>query len=110
MQRLREELRQLHDKPADFTPPEIKARELEAQTAAEEKAKVRKKAIMVVDLNKLIEQLSARGFTLTYNCSHCGAPLRIDGKTKVDTVKVCPNCGSGIEAIDLAKFIESYLS
>ena len=104
MQQLREELRQLHDKPADFTPPEIKAREREAQTAAEEKA------IMVVDLNKLIEQLSARGFTLTYNCSHCGAPLRIDGKTKVDTVKVCPNCGSGIEAIDLAKFIESYLS
>jgi len=106
VEELREELPQLHDKPWDHAPPHM----IEMWTREKEKVKAREKAIVVVDLNKLIQQLSEGGFTISYHCSYCGAPLQIDGETKVEAIKVCSHCGSRIEAIDLARFIESYLS
>jgi len=68
------------------------------------------RTVVSVNLNRLLQQLGERGFTVTYHCSNCGAPLRIDAETKVEAVKSCSHCGSRIEAINLANFIKSSLS
>lgn len=56
------------------------------------------------DLNNLIKQLVDRGQTVTYHCCHCGNPLRIGAKS-TEVLKICPNCGHSLEAIDMAKLI-----
>jgi DNA-directed RNA polymerase subunit RPC12/RpoP len=70
----------------------------------------KKREIVMLDLNALIRQLGERGFTVTYRCSHCGAPVSISGETKAEAVQYCSHCGSRIETIDLANFIKKYLS
>jgi len=80
------------------------------EKAGEIRRKARQVAEVRVDLNNLIRQLGERGFTITYHCSHCGAPLRIDAETEVEAIKSCRHCGSRIEAIDLAHFVKSFLS
>ena len=63
-----------------------------------------------VDLNQLIRQLSEKGFTLTYHCSNCGAPVKVDAKTNADSLKFCSHCGSQIQTIDISNFVKKYLS
>jgi len=70
----------------------------------------KKREIVALDLNALIRQLGERGFTITYSCSHCGAPVSISGETKTEAIQYCSHCGSRIETIDLARFIKKYLS
>jgi DNA-directed RNA polymerase subunit RPC12/RpoP len=72
--------------------------------------KAREATVVTVDLNKLIEQLGERGFTITYHCSSCGGPLKIDGETNAQAIKFCSYCGARIETIDLNRFIKSKLS
>lgn len=78
------------------------------EKAAEMRRK--KREIVVLDLNALIRQLGERGFTITYHCAYCGAPLSISGETKAETIQHCSHCGSRIETIDVANFIKKYLS
>lgn len=70
----------------------------------------KKREVITLDLNALIRQLGERGFTITYHCSHCGAPVSISEETKAEAVQYCSHCGSRIETIDLANFIKKYLS
>ncbi|MEM3640584.1 MAG: MFS transporter [Candidatus Bathyarchaeia archaeon] len=70
----------------------------------------KKREVVVLDLNALIRQLGERGFTITYHCSHCGAPVRISGETTAEAIQYCSHCGSRIETIDVANFIKKYLS
>jgi DNA-directed RNA polymerase subunit RPC12/RpoP len=70
----------------------------------------KKREIVTLNLNALIRQLGERGFTITYHCSNCGAPVSISGETKAEAVQYCSYCGSRIETIDLANFIKKYLS
>jgi len=70
----------------------------------------KKREIVALDLNALIRQLGERGFTITYCCSHCGAPVSINGETKTEAIQYCSHCGSRIETIDVASFIKKYLS
>jgi len=60
------------------------------------------------DVDSLIVQLVEKGQTLTYYCCHCGAPLKL-GKTTEEMLKVCPNCGLSLEAVDMAKLIRRHL-
>ena len=80
------------------------------EKAGEMRRKKREATVVRLDLNALIRELAERGFTVTYHCSHCGAPIRVSGETNVEDVKVCSHCGSRIEVIDLARFIRSKLS
>lgn len=80
------------------------------EKAGEIRRKKREVRVVQLDLNQLIRQLGERGFTITYHCSHCGAPLTINAETDIENIKLCSHCGSRIEAIDLARFIKSYLS
>jgi len=80
------------------------------EKAGEMRRKEREATVVHLDLNALIRELAERGFTVTYYCSHCGAPIRVSGETNVEDVKVCSHCGSRIEVIDLARFIKSKLS
>jgi len=80
------------------------------EKAGEMRRKKRETSVVRVDLNDLIRQLGERGFTITYHCSHCGAPLKIGAETEVEAIKFCSHCGSRLEAIDLARFIKSHLS
>jgi len=70
----------------------------------------KKREIVVLDLNALIRQLGEKGFTITYHCAHCGAPVRISGETRAEAIQYCSHCGSLIETIDVANFIKKYLS
>lgn len=88
------------------------ARIYESLDMPEKAAEMRRKKreIVMLDLNALIKQLGERGFTVTYNCAHCGAPVRISGETKAEAIQYCSHCGSRIETIDIANFIKKYLS
>jgi hypothetical protein len=61
------------------------------------------------DLNSLIRQLVDRGQTLTYHCCHCGTPLEVGSKSE-EVLKICPNCGYSLEAIDMAKLINQHMT
>jgi len=61
------------------------------------------------DINKLIRQLVDRGQTLTYHCCHCGTPLEVGAKFD-EVLKICPNCGYSLEAIDMAKLINQHMT
>ena len=80
------------------------------EKAREMRNKKREAKVVQLDLNQLIRQLGELGFTITYHCSHCGAPVSINGETKAESVQYCSHCGSRIETIDLANFIKKYLS
>ena len=80
------------------------------EKAGEMRRKKRKVMVIRLDLNALIRELAERGFTVTYHCSYCGAPIRISGDTDPATIKYCSYCGSKIDVVDLAHFIKSCLS
>ena len=61
------------------------------------------------NLNSLIRQLVDRGQTLTYHCCHCGTPLEVGAKSE-EALKICPNCGYSLEAIDMAKLINQHMT
>jgi DNA repair ATPase RecN len=61
------------------------------------------------NINSLIRQLIERGQTLTYHCCHCGTSLKIGAKS-VEVLRICPNCGYSLEAIDMAKLINQRTS
>lgn len=65
---------------------------------------------VVVDLNKLIQQVRDGGIVAVYRCPHCGGKLKIDKDASVESLKVCEHCGSEIEVMELADFIRTALS
>jgi DNA-directed RNA polymerase subunit RPC12/RpoP len=65
---------------------------------------------VVVDLNKLIQQVKDGGIVAVYRCPHCGGKLKIDKGASVESLKVCEHCGSEIETMDLANFLRTALS
>jgi hypothetical protein len=54
-------------------------------------------------VNALVKLLSQKGMVFTYYCCSCGAPLKIGFNQEI--LKICPNCGYDLTAIDLAKLI-----
>jgi lysine biosynthesis protein LysW len=70
----------------------------------------KEKQVVVVDLNKLIQQVKDGGIAVAYRCPHCGADLKIDKNTSVESLKVCEYCGSEIEVMGLADFLRTALS
>jgi DNA-directed RNA polymerase subunit RPC12/RpoP len=68
------------------------------------------KQVIVVDLNRLIQQVKEDGIVAIYRCPRCGGKLEIDKGTSVESLKVCKYCGSAIEAMDLADFLRTTLS
>lgn len=88
-----------------------KARQLRAkarQLRAKEKQVMVKQ--VVVDLNKLIQQVRDGGIVVVYRCPHCGGKLKIGKRTSVKSLKICEHCGSEIEAMELADFLRTALS
>jgi len=63
-----------------------------------------------VDLNSLLQQVKESGIVVVYRCPHCGGKLKISKETSVESVKVCVNCGSEVEAMELADFLKTALS
>jgi len=66
--------------------------------------------VVVVDLNKLIQQVKNGGIVVAYRCPNCGGKLEIGKDTSAESLKVCKYCGSQIEAMDLANFLRTALS
>jgi hypothetical protein len=54
-------------------------------------------------VNALVKLLSRKGMVFTYYCCSCGAPLKIGFNQEI--LKICPNCGYDLTAINLAKLI-----
>ena len=61
------------------------------------------------DIKSLIRQLVDRGQTLTYHCYNCGTPLKVGAKSE-EVLKICPNCGHSLKAIDMAKLIHQHMT
>ena len=70
----------------------------------------KEKKVVVVDLNKLIQQVKDGGIVMVYRCPHCSGKLKIGKDTSVESLKVCEYCGSTIKAMDLADFLRTALS
>jgi DNA-directed RNA polymerase subunit RPC12/RpoP len=70
----------------------------------------KEKEVIIVDLNKLIQQVKDGGIVVIYRCPHCNAPLKISKDTNVESLRVCEHCGSEIEAVDVADFLRTALS
>jgi DNA-directed RNA polymerase subunit RPC12/RpoP len=69
-----------------------------------------KKQVVIVDLNKLLEQVKDGGIVVVYRCPHCGGKLEIGKGASVESLEVCKYCGSEIKAMDLADFLRTALS
>lgn len=77
---------------------------------AEEKKIVIKNTQVKVDLNSLLQQIQNGGLVVMYRCPHCNAPLKIDEKTKIRSLKICEHCETPFEAIDIAGILNRALS
>lgn len=77
------------------------------EKADEVRKKVKKSAVVSLDVDALIGQLVERGQTLTYFCCHCGAPLKVGAKHEVQ--KSCSKCHYDLSAIDMARLINQHL-
>ena len=103
----------------NLTPAKVGFNEyfVEAETckdfSTEKKGSPKKKDKEVTQTQKeaaaLAKNLSEKGQTLTYYCCHCGAPLKIGGKTS-EIQKTCPRCRGDLEIINLAKLIKQHHS
>lgn len=69
-----------------------------------------RKTEVVVDLNKLLQQVRDGGIVAAYRCPHCSGKLKISKDTTAESLKVCPYCGSEIEVMELADFLRTALS
>jgi lysine biosynthesis protein LysW len=69
----------------------------------------KEKQVVVVDLNKLIQQVKDGGIAAVYRCPRCGAELNIDKNTSAESLRVCQYCGSEIEVMGLADFLRTLL-
>ena len=57
----------------------------------------------------LVKKLSEKGQTLTVYCCHCGAPMKIGGKS-TEIPSNCPRCKGDLEIVNMAKFIKQHKS
>ena len=55
----------------------------------------------------LTKKLSDKGKTLTIYCCHCGAPIKIGGKSS-EIPSTCSRCKGDLEIISFAKFIKQH--
>ena len=87
---------------------------VEAETckdfSTEQKASSKKKNELTEEQKEaaaLVKKLSEKGQTLTVYCCHCGAPIKIGGKT-TEIQGSCPRCKGDLEIVNMAKFIKQH--
>jgi len=78
--------------------------------AGELRGMAKKTISIVVDLNKLIQQVRDGGIVAVYRCPHCGGKVKIGKATNIESLRVCEHCGSEIESVELADFLRTILS
>jgi rubrerythrin len=81
-----------------------------AQLRQKQKQIIVKQTVVSVDLNNLLQQIKDGGIVAVYRCPHCNGNLKIGKETTIDSLRVCPYCGSDIRAMELADFLRTALS
>ena len=62
-----------------------------------------------VNLNALLQQVKDGGIVTIFRCPFCGANLKINKDTSLDSLRVCEYCHSEISSMDLADFLNAVL-
>src|SRR5665647_136687 len=78
--------------------------------STEQKASSKKKSELSEEQKEataLAKKLSDKGQTLTIYCCHCGAPIKIGGKSP-EIPSTCSRCKGDLEIISFAKFIKQH--
>ena len=60
-----------------------------------------------VELSGPIERLGIEARSVSYQCPHCSASIRIDGRTDPDRLRFCGKCGGALDARDLMAFLSA---
>lgn len=63
-----------------------------------------------VDLNKLLNQIKDDRLVIVYRCPHCGAPLKVNKESNVESISTCNHCNTRIKTIDVVDFLKAALS
>ena len=58
-----------------------------------------------VDLNTLMDKMSAGGLTVPYKCRTCGATITIDKESKSEGIVHCSYCGSAIDTESIVNLL-----
>jgi hypothetical protein len=69
-----------------------------------------KQTALIVDLNRLLQQVKDGGIFAVYRCPNCNGKLEVGRETTVNSLRTCQYCGTEIEALDLADFLKTALS
>jgi len=69
-----------------------------------------KRTDVSVNLNALVQQIRDGGIVAVYRCPNCGAKLKVDKETTVESLKKCKHCGEEIQAVEMASFLRAILS
>jgi hypothetical protein len=69
-----------------------------------------KKTEVTVDLNSLLKQIKTGGFVVVYRCPNCGAPLKVNKESNMQSIRTCKHCNFEIESMDVADFLRTALS
>jgi hypothetical protein len=64
---------------------------------------------VTVDINRLVEQIAARGLVIQYKCQNCGATINIDKDSDVAGLKHCSYCGTAYDVLDMSEILEQAL-
>jgi hypothetical protein len=62
-----------------------------------------------VNLNALLQQVKEGGIVAVFRCPFCGANLKVNKDTTLDSLKICEHCHSEITSMDLADFLNAVL-
>jgi hypothetical protein len=60
----------------------------------------------ILDVNRLVEMLSATNYTIPYKCPSCGAVIKLNKERTADKFLTCEYCNSSLKAIDIETLIK----